>query len=91
MKKNTKTSDLTYSKQGLFTAFFPKTDQGVEAWRAIAEKTEGTGKVFTRHLPSALKQLRAAGYIVTAEPKLAEKAKGKVWSEIDALLTELAS
>jgi len=60
-----KTIDLEYLKEGLFTSFFPLTKEGEEAWREIAAQTEGTGKVFTRHLPAALSQLRKAGFSVS--------------------------
>lgn len=56
--------DLTYSSDGLFVTFWPETPAGEDAWRVIAEQTEGTGKVLFLHLSAVLQQLRAAGYCV---------------------------
>jgi hypothetical protein len=57
-------TDLIYLKQGLFTTFLPETEQGMSAWHQIAEKTNGTGKIFTIHLKNTLEQLRKSGYTV---------------------------
>jgi len=57
-------TDLTYLKQGLFTAFIPESKSGEDAWRELAKQTEGTGKVLTVHLPAVLAQLHKAGYTV---------------------------
>jgi hydroxymethylpyrimidine/phosphomethylpyrimidine kinase len=66
-------NDLTYRKQGLFTAFIPETLAGEDAWRTIAEQTQGTGKVFTAQLPAVLAQLRKAGYTVQVAKKLTKE------------------
>jgi hypothetical protein len=66
-------TDLTYLKQGMFTAFFPESREGEDAWRAIAKQTEGTGKVFTVQLPAVLAQLRKAGYTVKQTEKKNEE------------------
>lgn len=59
-----KKPDLTYSIQGFFTAFFPETPEGENAWRTLAEHTEWTGKVFTSQAAGTIAQLRKAGYTV---------------------------
>jgi hypothetical protein len=56
--------DLTYTTAGMFTIFSPETTQGEVAWREIASRTEGTGKILTIHLASTLSKLRDAGYVV---------------------------
>jgi hypothetical protein len=78
--------DLTYLKQGLFTAFIPQSKAGEDAWRAIAEQTHGTGKVFTAQLPAVLAQIRKAGYVVRMG---ASKSKKETEREIAAILTEI--
>jgi hypothetical protein len=72
--------DLTYLQQGMFTLLMPETDAGRVAWDEIARHTDGTGKVLTIHLKSALAQLRAAGYTV-------HKAKPNTMT-IDSILKE---
>lgn len=63
--KDDRNPDLTYRAiDSLFTAFYPETPAGETAWRAIAAKTEGTGKVMTQHVASTVEQLNAAGYTV---------------------------
>ena len=62
-------TDLHYTKLGIFTMFMPNTKDGENIWRELASRTEGTGKVFTMHLASTLKQIRAAGYSVSKAPK----------------------
>ena len=63
-------NDLTYLTEGLFTSFFPCTPDGEQVWRAIAAHSNGSGKVFTVHLASTLRQLRAAGFTVSKENSL---------------------
>jgi DNA-binding HxlR family transcriptional regulator len=81
--------DLNYSINGLFTTFLPNTESGQKAWREIARHTEGTGKIFTFHLKSTLKQLKAAGLVVKKTKELSEKQKEKeftkIFKEMDAL------
>jgi len=62
-------TDLSYLKQGLFTAFIPESPEGQSAWGAIAAQTEGTGKIFTAQLPAVLAQLRKAGHVVKQSEK----------------------
>jgi hypothetical protein len=77
--------DLTYLHQGIFTVFFPESKSGEAAWREIASKTEGSGKIFTMHLKDTLKQLRKAGFTI-AKAKKPTKADFKaIFKEIDAL------
>ena len=75
-------ADLVYHKQGLFTAFIPQSKVGEDAWRELANQTQGTGKVFTAQLPATLSALRAVGYAVSKAKKPSEK-------EIDGLMAEL--
>lgn len=56
--------DLQYKTYGMFTSFYPVTEQGKVAWRELAEKTDGTGKVLCVLTISTVRQLREAGYIV---------------------------
>ena len=79
--------DLTYLKQGLFTAFIPESPEGQDAWREIASQTEGTGKVFTAQLPAALSQLRKAGYTVKQSAK---KSPQTLRREMAEIMKELA-
>lgn len=60
----TKIFDLEYRMDGFFTSFIPNTPEGVEAWKTIAEHTDGTGKVFTSQAAGTIAQLRRAGYSV---------------------------
>ncbi|HEY8097000.1 MAG TPA: hypothetical protein VIE65_13035 [Methylobacter sp.] len=58
--------DISYrAVDGMFTAFFPNTPAGKNAWEVIAAKNEGTGKIFTAHAESLIHQLRDAGYTVS--------------------------
>jgi hydroxymethylpyrimidine/phosphomethylpyrimidine kinase len=81
-------NDLTYIKQGLFTAFIPETLAGETAWREIAKQTQGTGKVFTAQLPAVLAQLRKAGYAVQVAKKLTKEEIDKEMAFILDTLTE---
>ena len=77
-------ADLVYHKQGIFTAFFPVSKVGEDAWRELESQTDGTGKVYTMQLPATLAALRAAGYTVSKARKPSEK-------EIDGMIEELES
>jgi len=81
--------DLTYRTSGLFTTFFAESKPGEDAWRTLAEQTNGTGKIFTIHLKSMLQQLRAAGYKVS-KVKASPFTMEEIFSQLDALdsLTE---
>jgi len=74
--------DLTYLKQGLFTAFTPQSDDGEAAWRELAERTEGTGKIFTVQLPAVLFRLRKAGYTVKQAEKKSPETLRREMAEI---------
>lgn len=76
------TYDLEYRINGMFTQFIPNTKAGECAFNAIAAHTDGTGNIFTAHLDSTLKQLRAAGYSVCRARKVS-------LVDDDALLAEL--
>lgn len=78
------TADLTYLDDGFFTAFTPNTSAGVTAWNAIAQQTDGTGKVLSVHAAATCRQLRAAGYSVS-------KARPCGVIDADALLRALES
>jgi hypothetical protein len=57
--------DLYYSKvDELFTSFTPNTPSGEEAWRQMADKTDGTGKVLHAQVEGTIAQLQEAGYTV---------------------------
>lgn len=76
-------ADLTYLTQGMFTAFFPETKKGKEAWRTIATTPgcEG-GNILTIHLVNVIRQIKRAGLTVA-------KARKVGVDEIDAILNEL--
>jgi len=58
-------ADISYRVvDDMFTAFYPNSTAGEEAWRVIAAQNEGTGKVLTGHVESTIRQLRNAGYTV---------------------------
>ncbi|ALN21943.1 MULTISPECIES: hypothetical protein [Ectopseudomonas] len=76
------TADLSYRHLGLFTSFLANTPAGENAWREIAAKTDGTGKVLSIHAEDTIRQLRAAGYAVA-------EAGEVVTGDEDAILAEL--
>jgi hypothetical protein len=74
--------DLTYRQlDDLFTAFYPETPAGEQAWNEMAAHTDGTGKVLNGQVDGTIAQLRAAGY--TVEPGAAPA------QSIDDVLAEL--
>jgi len=61
--------DITYrAVDDMFTAFYPETAAGQEAWKSIAEQTDGTGKVLHAQVEGTIQQLREAGYTVAEAP-----------------------
>lgn len=76
-------TDLTYTKQGVFTSFMPHTEAGEEAWRTMANA--GHPRIFTIQLEQVLYQLRSAGYKVSK----ANKTEPKWTMEDEELLNEL--
>lgn len=74
------TPDLSYSRSGPFTRFYPNTPAGESAWREMA-KADGVAAVLRQHEASVISQLRAAGYSVRKE--------AKETMSIDEILTEL--
>lgn len=79
----TKQADLTYQDQGLFTQFYPETDQGIAAWNQLAEVTDGTGKVLTIQAKQIIAQLRKAGYSVYKAKKANKTDEDKLLSELN--------
>ncbi len=77
-------ADLVYHNQGLFTAFFPVSKAGEDAWKEIAKQTGGTGKFYTVQVPAIKASLKTAGYTV-------KKAKKPSKKEIDGMIEELES
>lgn len=73
-------TDLTYTNDGLFTRFYPETDEGENAWREMALE-DGVAAVMSVHAKAVIAQLRAAGYVV-------RKAKPCAMS-VDDILAEL--
>lgn len=78
-------ADLTYHKRGGFVLFLPETKAGEDAWRQIAEHTEGTGKVLCVDLEETLQSIRKAGYSVKRGKPLTSEDD----AEIDALLSSM--
>ncbi|WP_109479107.1 hypothetical protein [Paraburkholderia sp. C35] len=59
------TPDISYAPvDDMFTAFYPETPAGEEAWKNIAAHTDGTGKVLHTQVDDTIQQLRDAGYTV---------------------------
>ena len=56
--------DLTYLKGRVFTKFIPETPEGEEAWNEMCEQGECVVSVWNAQLPSVLRQIRKAGYVV---------------------------
>lgn len=80
-------TDLHYQNMGMFTAFYPCTPDGINAFNEICKaQGDNTGKVLTMHIKATIKQLREAGYKVKVKPKDACKTSAK---DDDALLLEL--
>lgn len=79
--------DLTYSApDGIWTRFYPETDAGVDAWRAMADQMpDGIVAFLAPQVPSVLYQLRAAGLTVHK----AKPHKPLSDAELDAMLAEL--
>lgn len=66
-------ADITYINQWLFTAFWPESKAGEDAFRAICRaQGDHTGKVLTVHAKSTIAQLRKAGYSVKKQGKREE-------------------
>ena len=80
--------DLEYKTSGMFTFFIPISAEGCIAWNEMALHTEGTGKIYSTHLESTLKQLRDAGYIVKECKTVDSKKEIDVIFE-DELLNDL--
>lgn len=79
----TKQPDLVYIDQGLFTAFLPETKEGEEAWRQLAEQTDGTGKVLTIQAKQIIARLRKAGYSVHQTKKPTKSAIEGIFEELE--------
>lgn len=54
--------DIEYIKRGMFTTFFPNTEEGISVWE-IMEKNGGS-KILSIHTDAVIQQIRAAGYSV---------------------------
>lgn len=80
-------TDLTYTTDDMFTRFYPETKAGEEAWRVIAEQTEGSGAVFNFQAKATIAQLRKAGYSASRRMSSEEMSS----EEIDTLLAELGA
>lgn len=81
------TPDVSYrAVDDMFTAFYPNTPIGEDAWKRIAEHTDGTGKVLHAQVDGTVQQLREAGYTVEEEtPEAPTDAQS-----VDALAAALA-
>ncbi|NYT68806.1 hypothetical protein [Pusillimonas noertemannii] len=78
-------TDLSYrAVDGMFTMFYANTKAGEDAWRELAEQTDGTAKVLTQHAEETANRMRAAGYTVS------EDTTSVADIDPDALLAELA-
>lgn len=80
-------TDLTYRDDGVWIHFMPVSDDGIAAWRKMAEQSDGTGAFQFHQAAGIIKQLRDAGYSVCK----AKKSSGKLnRADID-LLEELTN
>lgn len=77
-----KTPDITYKDLGLFTAFYPETKEGENAWRELASVTDGTGKVLSVQAKQFIASLRNAGYTVS-KAKKAEQSLDDIFAELE--------
>lgn len=79
--------DLTYSApDGIWTRFYPETDAGEKAWRAMADAMpDGVVAFLPAQVPGVLAQLRASGFIV----RNAKPHKPLSAADLDAMLSEL--
>jgi len=77
--------DLTYTQDKLFTRFMPQTTDGENAWREIANQTNGSGAVFNHQAAATLSQLRKAGYKVGKAKPATKKEMGNMFAEFDEL------
>lgn len=76
-------TDLTYRDDGLFTRFFPETNEGEKVWNEMAEQYGGVAAVLSIQAKSVIAQIRRAGYSVA-------KAK-KCTQSVDDILAELSA
>jgi len=59
-------ADIEYKNDGLFTRFYPNTQEGVSVWNSIAQNDDnGLMVLLTIHAKNFIKQARAAGYSVS--------------------------
>jgi len=75
-------TDLTYTKNGMFTTFYPETPQGKEAWTDMHNQGAPNGRILSIHAKDVLAQLRKAGYGV-------KRAKPVTVADMDAIFAEL--
>lgn len=62
-------TDLTYTKDKMFTTFYPETKSGELAWNEMASKMNGVAKVLNCESNNVISQLRNAGYKVKKADK----------------------
>lgn len=75
-------TDIEYSKQGMFTRFYPNTTAGETVWREMA-KQDGVAAVLHFAAKKTIAQIRAAGYTVSKMKKPTQS--------IDQILAELGA
>jgi hypothetical protein len=81
--------DISYrAKDDMFTAFYPDSAAGEDAWRVMAMNPDSVnGVVLTKHVASVVAQLRAAGYTVTEAPapeKMTAEEEAAMMAELEA-------
>ncbi len=75
--------DIAYrSVDDMFTAFYPNTPAGEDAWKKISAQTDGTGKVLNSHVESTVQQLREAGYTVSKDASTPVKNDDELLAEL---------
>jgi hypothetical protein len=77
-------SDLTYTKDSMFTTFFAENESGVIAYNEAAKTLGGTFKIFNIHFDSVIYQLKNAGYTVS-KAKKSTLSMNDIFAELDAL------
>lgn len=77
-------TDITYITGDFFTRFYANTKEGESICAEIIRVT-GDGAVLNIHVPDTIKQIKAAGYTVSAAKKASKKEIDKILDEFSEL------
>ena len=78
-------TDLTYSRDKMFTTFYAESAEGETAWNEMAAKLDGVAKVFNFDAHNVIIQLRRAGYKVAKAKKVTKKEMSAIFAELEML------